>query len=198
MRVDLMPRRLDFVEAHRFQSYRTFRCSGSCSTEIVALAGAALWCGQPGCRGSMKPSYPVSSKRLANEQFEAARDRGETSRSTPTFKGFWPHRGPEWSKYDDDCIQWAGWQGWVILRSEKNFILLHTSYFILHTSYRSYLLLHTSLRRPGEGMKYEGMKYESCLTQPAWSWELVVAAGEILQPNTLFILHPLSPLLHPQ
>ena len=87
MRVDLMPRRMDFVEAHRDQKYRTFRCSGSCSIEIVALAGAALWCGQPDCRGSMKPSYPVSSKRLANEQFEAARTRGETPRSTPHFLG---------------------------------------------------------------------------------------------------------------
>jgi len=87
MRVDLMPRRMDFVEAHRYQKYRTFKCSGSCSTEMVALAEAALWCGQPGCRGSMKPSYPVSSKRLANEQFEAARDRGETPRSTPHFFG---------------------------------------------------------------------------------------------------------------
>ncbi len=87
MRVDLMPRRMDFVEAHRYQKYRTFRCSGSCSTEIVALAGAALWCGQPGCRGSMKPTYPVSSKRLANQQVEAARGRDETPRSTPHFLG---------------------------------------------------------------------------------------------------------------
>jgi len=85
MRVDLMPRRMDFVEAHRYQKYRTFRCSGSCSIEIVALAGAALWCGQPGCRGSMKPSYPVSSTRLAIEQFEVARDRCETPRFTPNF-----------------------------------------------------------------------------------------------------------------
>ena len=80
-------RRREYVLRHEIQDYRKFKCSGSCSTENVALAGAALWCGQPGCRGSMKPSYPVSSKRLANEQFEAARGRCETLRSTPLFLG---------------------------------------------------------------------------------------------------------------
>ena len=100
MRVDLMPRRMDFVEAHRCQKYRTFKCSGSCSTEMVALAGAEVWCGQPDCRGSMKPSYPVSSKRLANEQFEAARDRGETPRFTPHFLGVLPSERP-WKSTGD-------------------------------------------------------------------------------------------------
>jgi hypothetical protein len=94
MRVDLMPRRLDLLQAHRCQEYRTFKCSGSCSTEIVALARAALWCGQPGCRGSMKPSYPVSSKRLANEQFQAACGRDDPPPSTPHFLGVLPSEKP--------------------------------------------------------------------------------------------------------
>ena len=88
------PRRHEYVLRHEIQNYRKFKCSGSCSTEIVALAGAALWCGQPGCRGSMKPSYPVSSKRLANEQFEAARDRGEPPRSTPHILGILASQRP--------------------------------------------------------------------------------------------------------
>ena len=94
------PRRHEYVLRHEIQNYRKFKCSGSCSTEIVALAGAALWCGQPGCRGSMKPSYPVSSKRLANEQFEAARGRRETPRSTPLFLGVLASEKP-WKSTED-------------------------------------------------------------------------------------------------
>ena len=94
------PRRREYVLRHEIQDYRKFKCSGSCSTEIVALAGAALWCGQPGCRGSMKPSYPVSSKRLANEQFEAARGRRETPRSTPLFLGVLASEKP-WKSTED-------------------------------------------------------------------------------------------------
>ena len=82
-----MLRKRDYVESHSAQDYRKFRCTGTCGTELVALAGAEVWCGQPGCRGSMRPSYRVSSRRLATEQFEAARDRGETPRSTPHFLG---------------------------------------------------------------------------------------------------------------
>ncbi len=33
----------------------------------------------------MKPSYPVSSTRLANDQFESAHRRAQTPRSTPRF-----------------------------------------------------------------------------------------------------------------
>ena len=85
MVVDVMPRRIEFVESHCQQEYRTFKCSGSCGIQIDALAGAKLWCGQPDCRGVMKPSYRVSSKRLGIEQFRAARDRGENPRFTPHF-----------------------------------------------------------------------------------------------------------------
>ena len=77
--------RQTYVKAHAKQKYRKFRCSGSCGVVVEALAGSHLWCGQPGCRGSMKPSYPVSSKRLANDQFESAHRRAQTPRSTPRF-----------------------------------------------------------------------------------------------------------------
>ena len=79
------PSRQTYVKAHAKQKYRKFRCSGSCGLVVEALVGSELWCGQPGCRGSMKPSYPVSSKRLANDQFESAHRRAETPRSTPRF-----------------------------------------------------------------------------------------------------------------
>jgi hypothetical protein len=79
------PTRAEFVEVHRDYVFRKYRCSGSCGVVVEALAGSQLWCGQPGCRGSMKPSYPVSSKRLANDQFESAHRRAETPRSTPRF-----------------------------------------------------------------------------------------------------------------
>jgi hypothetical protein len=79
------PTRAEFVEVHRDYVFRKFRCSGSCGVVVEALAGSQLWCGQPGCRGSMKPSYPVSGKRLANDQFEAAHRRAQTPRSTPRF-----------------------------------------------------------------------------------------------------------------
>lgn len=82
-----IPTQKEFVSRHRSQDYRRFRCTGSCGTEIEALAAAELWCGQPGCRGSMKPSYPVSSRRLAIEQFNSARRRDETPRFTPHFLG---------------------------------------------------------------------------------------------------------------
>ena len=77
--------RAKFVKGHRDYEFRKFRCTGSCGVVVEALAGSQLWCGQPGCRGSMKPSYPVSSKRLANDQFEAAHRRDKTPRSTPRF-----------------------------------------------------------------------------------------------------------------
>ena len=100
MVVDVMPRRIEFVESHCQQEYRTFKCSGSCGIQIDALAGAKLWCGQPDCRGVMKPSYRVSSKRLGTEQFRAARDRGETPRSTPRFLGVLPSERP-WKSTGD-------------------------------------------------------------------------------------------------
>ena len=77
--------RQTYVKAHTKQKYRKYRCSGSCGLVVEALVGSELWCGQPGCRGSMKPSYPVSGKRLANDQFEAAHRRAQTPRSTPRF-----------------------------------------------------------------------------------------------------------------
>ena len=79
------PSRQTYVKAHTKQKYRKYRCSGSCGVVVEALAESQLWCGQPGCRGSMKPSYPVSSKRLANDQFESAHRRAETPQSTPRF-----------------------------------------------------------------------------------------------------------------
>ena len=79
------PTRAEFVEVHRDYVFRKFRCSGSCGVVVEALAGSELWCGQPGCWGSMKLSDPVSSTRLANDQFEAAHRRDKTPRSTPWF-----------------------------------------------------------------------------------------------------------------
>ena len=43
----------------------------------------------------MKPSYPVSAKRLANEQFEAAHRRDQTPRFTPRFSGFLASETPQ-------------------------------------------------------------------------------------------------------
>ena len=100
MVVDVMARRIEFVESHCQQEYRTFKCSGSCGIQIDALAGAKLWCGQPDCRGVMKPSYRVSSKRLGSEQFQAARDRGENPRFTPRFLNVLP-TDRAWKSSDD-------------------------------------------------------------------------------------------------
>ncbi len=90
-----MTSRKEFGEAHEGYEFRQFKCSGSCGTFIEALAHSQLWCNQPGCRGSMKPSYPVSAKRLANDQFEAAHRRDQTPRSTPRFSGFLASQTPQ-------------------------------------------------------------------------------------------------------
>ena len=89
-----MTSRKKFGEAHEGYEFRQFKCSGSCGTIIEALAHSQLWCNQPGYRGSMKPSYPVSAKRLANDQFEAAQRRNETRLSTPVFWRLSPRRRP--------------------------------------------------------------------------------------------------------
>ena len=90
-----MTSRKEFGEAHAGYEFRQFKCSGSCGTVIEALAYSQLWCNQPGCRGSMKPSYPVSAKRLANDQFEAAQRRDQTPRSTPRFLEVLPSETPQ-------------------------------------------------------------------------------------------------------
>ena len=90
-----MTSRREFQEAHEGYKFRQFKCSGSCGTVIEALASSQLWCNQPGCRGSMKPSYPVSAKKLAADQFEAAHRRDETPRSTPRFSGFLAPETPQ-------------------------------------------------------------------------------------------------------
>lgn len=105
-----MPTRREFVFSHCSQNYRRFRCTGSCGTEIEALAGAEVWCGQPGCRGSMKPSYRVSSRRLATEQFEAARNRGENPRFTPQFLKVLPSERP-WKSTGDGSTHEGDFRG---------------------------------------------------------------------------------------
>ena len=90
-----MTGRKEFIEAHEGYEFRQFKCSGSCGTIIEALAHSQLWCNQPGCRGSMKPSYPVSAKRLANDRFEAALGRDQTPRSIPRFSGFLASQTPQ-------------------------------------------------------------------------------------------------------
>jgi len=87
--------RKEFLEAHEGYEFRQFKCSGSCGTVIEALAHSQLWCNQPGCRGSMRPSYRVSAKRLANDQFEAAHRGDQTPRSTPRFPGFLASETPQ-------------------------------------------------------------------------------------------------------
>ena len=90
-----MTSRKEFGQAHEGYEFRQFKCSGSCGTIIEALAHSQLWCNQPGCRGSMKPSYPVSAKRLANDQFEAAHRRDQTPRSTRRFQEVLPSETPQ-------------------------------------------------------------------------------------------------------
>jgi len=87
--------RKEFGEAHAGYEFRQFKCSGSCGTVIEAMAHSQLWCNQPGCRGSMRPSYRVSAKRLANDQFEAAHRGDQTPRSTPRFPGFLASETPQ-------------------------------------------------------------------------------------------------------
>ena len=108
-----MTSRTEFSEAHEGYEFRQFKCSGSCGTVIEALAHSQLWCNQPGCRGSMKPSYPVSATRLANDQFEAAQRRDQTPRSTPRFPGFLPSETPQ--NLSGDPITPRGEEGSLIL-----------------------------------------------------------------------------------
>lgn len=100
MSSEKVPIRRDFTVAHSAQNYRWFRCTGKCGTEIIAIAEAWLACGQPGCRGQMKPSNRISSSRLAKEQFEAARDHGAKSRLTPRFLGVLASERP-WNSHSD-------------------------------------------------------------------------------------------------
>lgn len=90
-----MTSRKEFQEAHAGYEFRQFKCSGCCGTVVEALANSRLWCNQRGCRGSMKRSYPVSAKRLANDQFEAAQRRDQTPRSTPRFLEVLPSETPQ-------------------------------------------------------------------------------------------------------
>ena len=89
-----MTSRKDFQQGHAGYEFRKFKCSGSCGTVVEALAHSQLWCNQPGCRGSMKPSYPVAANRLANDQFEAAHRRNQTPRSTPLFSPLFRSQTP--------------------------------------------------------------------------------------------------------
>lgn len=89
------PTRKDIRSGHTAQAYRWYRCTGACGTEIVALGGSWLACGQPECRGRMKPSNRISSKRLATEQFEEARRVDSNSRLTPRFSGVFRSESPE-------------------------------------------------------------------------------------------------------
>jgi hypothetical protein len=58
----------------------------------------------------MKPSYRVSSKRLGNEQFQAARDRNENPRFTPRFLGVLPsHR--LWNSSGDGSVHQGDLRG---------------------------------------------------------------------------------------
>ncbi len=82
--------RKDYREAHEDYTFKRFACSGSCGIVVEALSAGDVFCCQPGCRGVMKPSYPASAKRLADDQFEAARDRDETPRFTPPILGVLP------------------------------------------------------------------------------------------------------------
>lgn len=77
--------RKDYQEAHKHYTFKRFACSGSCGIVVEALSAGDVFCCQPGCRGVMKPSYPASAKRLADDQYEAARDRDETPRFAPHF-----------------------------------------------------------------------------------------------------------------
>ena len=61
----------------------------------------------------MKPSYPVSAKRLANDQFQAAQRRDQTPRSTPRFPGFLPSETPQ--NLSDHPITPRGEEGSLIL-----------------------------------------------------------------------------------
>ena len=86
----------EFVENHEGQEYRYFRCTGSqCSAEVIALAGANLWCGTPGCKGFMKPSHRASSKKLGNQQYEAHLRRAITPRFTPRFLHIFGSQKPQ-------------------------------------------------------------------------------------------------------
>lgn len=85
----------EFVARHSNQAYRWYRCTGACDTEILALDGSWLACGQPGCRGRMKPSNRISSKRLATEQFEQACREDLNPRLTSRFSGVFRSESPE-------------------------------------------------------------------------------------------------------
>ena len=62
--------RKDYQEAHKHYTFKRFACSGSCGIVVEALSAGDVFCCQPGCRGVMKPSYPASAKRLADDQYE--------------------------------------------------------------------------------------------------------------------------------
>ena len=102
--------RKDYQEAHEPYTFKRFVCSGSCGLVVEALSAGDVFCCQPGCRGVMKPSYPVSAKRLANDQFETARDRDETPRFTPPILGVLPSER-RWNSSGDGFTPLGGFQG---------------------------------------------------------------------------------------
>ncbi len=102
--------RKDYHEAHEHYTFKRFVCSGSCGLVVEALSAGEVFCCQPGCRGVMQPSYRVSAKRLANDQFETARDRDETPRFTPQILGVLPSERP-WNSSGDGFTPPGGFQG---------------------------------------------------------------------------------------
>ena len=102
--------RKDYQEAHKHYTFKRFACSGSCGIVVEALSAVDVFCCQPGCRGVMQPSYRVSAKRLANDQFETARDRDETPRFTPPILGVLPSERP-WNSSGDGHTPPGGFQG---------------------------------------------------------------------------------------
>lgn len=83
--------RQEMNRAHEGLVYLNFRCTGSCGTEVVALSGCELWCGQLGCRGRMRPGRVVSTKRLIRDHFKPPLDASETPPFEPQ-NGAFPHR----------------------------------------------------------------------------------------------------------
>ncbi len=102
--------RKDYQKAHEDYTFKRFVCSGSCGIVVEALSAGEVFCCQPGCRGVMQPSYRVSAKRLANDQFETARDRDETPRFTPPILGVLPSERP-WNSSGDGFTPPGGFQG---------------------------------------------------------------------------------------
>ena len=104
--------RKDYLEAHEPYTFRRFVCSGSCGMVVEALSAGEVFCCQPGCRGVMKASYRLSSRRLANDQYETARDRDETPRFTPQILGVLASERP-WNSSGDGPTPPGGFEGLI-------------------------------------------------------------------------------------